>query len=97
VNEAYYVDTVKFDGFKNGKLIEAKGPGLAKFLVSESKFQVWWEGAEKTLDQAKSQSSAARGASIEWHVAEAEFAAALKTIFAKHNLPIVVVHTPFVP
>ena len=31
----YRVDGVKFDGFKNGTLIDAKGPGYERFLYTE--------------------------------------------------------------
>ena len=31
----YRVNGVKFDGFKNGTLIDAKGPGYERFLYTE--------------------------------------------------------------
>ena len=32
---SYRVNGVKFDGFKNGTLIDAKGPGYERFLYTE--------------------------------------------------------------
>jgi hypothetical protein len=41
----YRVNGVKFDGYANGVLQEAKGPGYAQF-VRNGEFQPWFLSAE---------------------------------------------------
>jgi len=47
-SSVYRVGGVKFDGFANGFLQEAKGPGYAKF-VRNGQFQPWFSGADARL------------------------------------------------
>jgi hypothetical protein len=56
---------VKFDGFKNGVLLEAKGPGYAKFFEGlDPKEWFRHSGAQGLIDQAQRQSDKVRGMGI---------------------------------
>ncbi|WP_253910465.1 Tox-REase-5 domain-containing protein, partial [Pyxidicoccus fallax] len=104
-DEAYWVGGmsakeggVKFDGFKDGVLLEAKGPGYAKFF-EDLEPQEWFRhsGAVGLLEQAERQLKKVKGTGIriEWHVAEAEAAEAIEKLLRGARLgAIKVVHTP---
>jgi len=104
VSEAYWVGGVgrnsggvKFDGFKDGVLLEAKGPGYVNKFDEKLDPKKWFlpSGADQLLDQAKRQFTAARGIPIQWHVAEAKAADAIRKLIEKEKVPgIAVVHTP---
>lgn len=85
---------MKFDGYRKGVLLEAKGPGYAKF-VENGGFKQFFAGRGKLLEQANRQRRAAKGAPVEWHIAEKEFARALENFFATNRVSgIRIVHTP---
>ncbi|WP_426744388.1 Tox-REase-5 domain-containing protein [Myxococcus faecalis] len=89
---------VKFDGFKKGVLLEAKGPGYAKFF-DEMEPKEWfrYSGAQGLVDQAQRQTNKVRGLGIpiEWHVAEAQAAAAFRRLLEGAGIEgIKVLHTP---
>jgi RHS repeat-associated protein len=91
---SYVVGGVKFDGFANGVLLEAKGPGYAKF-VSNGQFKPFFAGADALVAQAQRQLAVAGGARIQWSVAEAETATAIKNLFASRGISgILVTHVP---
>lgn len=56
----YELNGVKFDGFKDGVLLEAKGLGYANF-VKNGEFAEWFKdtGLKSLLDQVKRQRDAA--------------------------------------
>jgi hypothetical protein len=84
-NQVYLVQGVKFDGYKNGVLIECKGPGYLDFVrKSDGTFYYWFAASE--LEQARRQLTAAAGAPIEWIVAEPELKLALENLFELHNI-----------
>jgi Restriction endonuclease fold toxin 5 len=89
---------VKFDGFKDGVLLEAKGPGYAQFFDGlEPKYWFRPSGAQELIAQAKRQSEKIRGMGIpvEWHVAEKQVADALRLLFERNDIDgIKVIHTP---
>ncbi|WAS87180.1 MULTISPECIES: Tox-REase-5 domain-containing protein [unclassified Corallococcus] len=89
---------VKFDGFKNGVLLEAKGPGYAKFFDGlEPKEWFRNSGAQGLIDQAQRQSDKVRGLGIpiEWHVSEKHAANAIRKLLADAEVKgIKVIHTP---
>jgi hypothetical protein len=90
---------VKFDGFKDGVLLEAKGPGYANKFLDDLKPQVWFEksGARALIEQAQRQLRAVRrtGASIQWHIAEQKTAEAIRKLFKDNDVEeIEVVFTP---
>ncbi len=63
-------EEVDFDGFQEGVLQEAKGPGYAKFI--DAKFNpkgFFTKGTNKLLGQANRQLRVARGTPIRWIVA----------------------------
>ena len=92
--QAYVVRGVRFDGVSSEALLEAKGPGYARF-VKNGEFPPWFRGRGQLVSQAKRQIVAANGFPIEWHVAERETAAAIKSLLRKQRIPgIRVVHTP---
>ncbi|WP_223741541.1 Tox-REase-5 domain-containing protein [Corallococcus sp. AS-1-12] len=89
---------VKFDGFKDGVLLEAKGPGYAKFFEGLEPRE-WFRssGAQGLIDQAQRQSDTIRGMGIpiEWHVAEKHAADAIRRLLEDAEVKgIKVIHTP---
>jgi hypothetical protein len=88
---------VDFDGFDQGKLLEAKGTGYAKWVDDELNFVEFFEGRHQLLDQARRQFRAANGTPIRWIVAEERLAGALRKMFKEARLPIEVVQVPPVP
>jgi len=94
---AYVVNGVKFDGYANGVLLEAKGEGYA-WAVSNGRFQPWFKGADTILAQAQRQLNVSGNVAIRWEVAEAETAAAIQRLFADNGIQgITVVHIPMAP
>ena len=90
----YKVNGVKFDGYSNGVLQEAKGPGYASF-VKDGKFQRWFHGRAGLVDQGQRQEGAAGGRPITWSVAEEPAAHAIEDLFDQANIVgIDVVHVP---
>src|SRR5262245_9074303 len=94
-DKAYVVNGVKFDGYFNAVLLEAKGIGYAK-LIRELGPKDLRDLAAKTLKQAKDQLKAANGVPIQWHFAEKEVADRVRELFAYHGINIEVIHTPMV-
>ena len=104
VSEAYWVGGVgrnsggvKFDGFKDGVLLEAKGPGYANKFDDKLNPKKWFEhsGAAQLVEQAKRQFIAARGVPIRWHVAEKKAAEAIRELLKNESVTgVEVVHTP---
>ncbi|XXF79945.1 Tox-REase-5 domain-containing protein [Myxococcaceae bacterium GXIMD 01537] len=104
--EAYWVGGVgrnsggvKFDGFKDGVLLEAKGPGYANKFLDDLNPKRWFEasGAKALVEQAQRQLRAVRGTGsrIRWHVAEDKTVEALKELFRANDIEgIEVVFTP---
>ena len=105
-NEAYWVGGVgrkgggvKFDGFTDGVLLEAKGPGYANKFLDTLEPKPWFEhsGAKALVEQARRQFMAAKrtGTPIRWHVAEEKVADAIRFLFKRERVSgIEVVHTP---
>ena len=90
---AYVVNGVKFDGFANGILIDAKA-GYAQF-VKDGQFRSWFSGADGFAAQAQRQLGAANGAPIQWRFAEESAANATKTLFQQRGISgSDIVHVP---
>lgn len=83
-----------FDGFKDGVLLEAKGPGYAQFIDEQMKPRSFFEGAKKMLEQARRQFKVARGVPVRWIVAEEELAVVLRKMFRSAQLKIEVIRIP---
>jgi hypothetical protein len=89
----YKVNGVKFDGFVNGTLIEAKS--YFKKFVRDGRFRRWFRGTKSSVRQANRQLQAANGTPIEWRFAEAEVADATRELFLHNKIfGIRVVHIP---
>jgi len=88
--QAFVVNGVKFDGFKNGSLIECKGPGYLKFIKEDGTFQDWFRASE--LKQANDQIRAANGYPIEWYVAEPKLKSALEYLFSVNGITNIRIH-----
>jgi hypothetical protein len=97
--ESYVTRGVRFDGYKDGVLLEAKGPGYANKFTAGLDPQKWFtQGAHSLLEQALRQLKAARGVPIRWHVAEAKAAKAIRKLLEREQVHgIEVVHTPVFP
>lgn len=96
-SKSYVVEGVRFDGYKNGKLIEAKGPGYKNFINREGRFYDWFKRGETALfKQAERQhlAASAHGVWVEWHIAEARFAKLMAQVVRQEGWRIKVVHTP---
>ncbi|MCP3098410.1 restriction endonuclease fold toxin 5 domain-containing protein [Myxococcus sp. K15C18031901] len=93
--QIYKVEDVKFDGFKDGVLLEAKGPGYAKFIAEAAENGGWYQGFRRIVEQAERQLAVANGHPVRWHFAEREAAEFVREIFRNEGLGrIRVVHTP---
>jgi hypothetical protein len=90
---AYLVKGVKFDGFTNGVLIEAKAR-YAQF-VKAGEFRKWFLGKGGFVRQAERQLRAANGTPIQWRFAEEAAANATRAWFKKSGISgIDIVHFP---
>ncbi|WNG45711.1 hypothetical protein F0U60_17560 [Archangium minus] len=99
VDESYVVRNVRFDGFKDGVLLESKGLGYANKFTDKLEPKLWFtKGARNMVEQAQRQFQAANGTPIRWHVAEAKVADAIRGLFRNNRVRgIEVVHTPALP
>jgi hypothetical protein len=105
-DEAYWVGGVgrknggvKFDGFRDGVLLEAKGPGYANKFLDTLSPKRWFvsTGAKELVKQAQRQLMATTGTGIpiQWHVAEKKTADAIHHLFENERVAgIEVVYTP---
>jgi hypothetical protein len=93
--EGYYVRGVQFDGFKAGVLLDAKHlADDGRFARAYNSLTQGEQGdyvhaldrGSSLLAEAKRQVNAAKGASIEWHVAGRVAADAIETLFKAHEL-----------
>ncbi|MFZ3080711.1 MAG: RHS repeat-associated core domain-containing protein [Bellilinea sp.] len=92
--EIFRLNGVKFDGFKNGVLLEAKGPGYANF-IENGQFRTWFQCARGLVEQARRQFIAAQGIPIEWHVAEITVANLIRYILENAGYDTIkVIFTP---
>ncbi|NRD49740.1 restriction endonuclease fold toxin 5 domain-containing protein [Corallococcus exiguus] len=84
---------VDYDGYDlvEDLLLEAKGPGYAKFIKDNMTLKEFFKGFDKVIDQARRQVNAAGGRRIRWIVAEERFATFLRKAFESTRLPIEVV------
>ncbi|WP_083680804.1 Tox-REase-5 domain-containing protein [Archangium sp. Cb G35] len=84
-------DFVDFDGFKNGVLLEVKGPGY-KALLEKMYGKKWFRGAEDMIAQARRQFRAANGTPIQWHFAEKDVSDLMRGQFQNRGLSQIEVH-----
>ncbi|NPC75082.1 hypothetical protein HPP05_35570 [Corallococcus exiguus] len=83
-------EEVDFDGYDlvEDLLLEAKGPGYAKFIKDDMTMKKFFQGFDKVLAQAERQVNAAGGRRIRWLVAEERFARFLRKAFELRGYPI---------
>ena len=66
-NESFKIGNVKFDGLKNGVLLDAKS-GYGGFIDKRTgRWHEWFRGQDGLINQARRQIEAAQGVAIEWH------------------------------
>ena len=82
--QTYEFNDVKFDGYKDGRLIEAKGPGYKNFVDRAGNFYDWFRGADALVSQATRQVASANGRPIVWYVAEQKAATAIRSLLAEN-------------
>lgn len=82
---AYVVKRVKFDGYRNDILLEAKGPGYQNF-VRNGTFRAWYNRASDHVSQARNQLQVAHGTPIEWIVAEEAAIPAFQKLLEREGL-----------
>jgi RHS repeat-associated protein len=93
-SQSYVVNGVKFDGIKDGVLIDAKS-GYDNFVNKDTgKFQNWFAGKESLVKQARRQQDAAEGTPIEWHFQNKNVLNATQKLFDEKGLTIQLKHTP---
>jgi hypothetical protein len=76
-------------------MLEAKGPGYADKMTSDTTWQGWFEGDEEIEAQMQRQERAAAGRIVEWHFAEPAVADYFRN-YAEQNdmMNIIVIYTP---
>ena len=84
--QVYTVEDVKFDGFKDGILLEAKGPGYRKHLDDAVENGGWFGGFRAMVTQAQRQLGVSQGFPIQWHFAEREVADFVRVLFRRNGL-----------
>jgi hypothetical protein len=87
------MDFVDFDGFKNGVLLEVKGPGYEN-LLAKMNGKDWFRGLDEMIDQAKRQIKAANHTPIEWHFAERKVADLVRAAFMRNRLQGIKIFPP---
>ncbi|MBN8466373.1 hypothetical protein JYJ95_07600 [Corallococcus exiguus] len=109
-DEAYWVGGtstkdggVKFDGFRDDVLLDAKGPGYSAFFNEDLSPKAWFISSGKTEElatQGARQAEAVHGMGIriEWHVAEKHAADSIRKLLEGKNVTeIIVIPTPVHP
>ena len=82
----YKVNGVKFDGYKDGVLIEAKG-NYSNFVNKKTgEFYKWFDGKDSLISQAKRQSDAANGIKIQWYFNDEVSMSAIKELFSDQDV-----------
>ena len=69
-DKVWLQNSVKFDGIKDGVLIEAKGNYVNFVNKNTGKYQDWFTGKESLVDQANRQIRASEGLPINWYFAD---------------------------
>jgi hypothetical protein len=82
--EAWLENGVKFDGVKNGRLIEVKG-NYSNF-VKDGEFLDWFTGQDALVEQAKRQLKAANGNPIDWYCINEPTKKAMQNLFKEKGV-----------
>ena len=85
-DEVWLQNGVKFDGIKNGVLVEAKG-NYANFVDKNTgKFYNWFTGDKGLIDQANRQLTASNGLPINWYFADGISMNAVSKLFKEKGI-----------
>jgi len=92
--ESYLIDGVKFDGIKNGVLLDAKY-GYASFMNKNTrKWHKWFTGQDPLKAQAERQIKAAQGMPIEWHFENKQIRDLVAKTLSEKYKEITCIYTP---
>jgi hypothetical protein len=83
---AYEVAGVRFDGYTDGVLLEAKGLGYASF-IKDGELLPFFDARRRTEKQARNQSRAARGRPVVWSVADQITVDAIRRLLTEKGIP----------
>jgi hypothetical protein len=89
-----------FDGYKDGSLVDGKGPNYDNKFLDTLEPQPWFRntGAQELVKNAERQRRVANGVPIRWHVAESKAAMAIRKLLENYGFhDIDVIHTPVLP
>lgn len=85
-DEVWLQNGVKFDGLKNGTLIEAKG-SYANFIDNNTgTFHEWFSGQQGLIKQANSQIRASGGMPINWYFSDTASINATQLLFQREGI-----------
>ncbi len=97
-NESFVLNTIKFDGLKDGVLSDAKSGHLNFVDFVTGEFKSWWatseSGGKEMIRQAQRQLTAANGVPIEWHFEHQSVRDAAEKLFEGRDFNIILKHTP---
>ena len=83
---AWVQNGVKFDGVRDGVLLDAKAK-LAQFISKKTgDFYGWFKGRQGFLDSAARQIRASEGSKIEWYFAEESVRDLVQDLFMEHGI-----------
>ena len=94
--QVWFQNNVKFDGMKDGILIETKGK-YSQFIDKKTgEFYSWFSGKKGLVEQAKRQLKASEGSRIQWYFAEKDTLNAVKALFMDNNIKgIELIYEPY--
>ncbi len=84
--EVWLQNGVKFDGIKDGILLDAKGKYAQFVNKSTGTFYSWFTGQKSLVTQARNQIAAADGARIQWYFAEESALEAVENLFLRYGI-----------
>lgn len=84
--EVFLQNGVKFDGMKNGILLDAKGKYAQFVSKATGEFYDWFKGKDALVNEARRQIAASEGARIQWYFAEQKALEATKILFEENNI-----------
>jgi hypothetical protein len=77
---------VKFDGIKDGVLLDAKGKYAQFINKNTGEFYDWFSGKKDLIDEAVRQLRASEGAKIQWYFAEQSALDAVQNLFENQGI-----------
>ena len=84
--EVWVQNGVRFDGMRDGVLLEAKDHYSQFIDVNTGEFYDWFGGQSSLLDEASRQIAVSEGALIEWHFSEERTLHAFEQLFSSQNI-----------